>query len=139
MPLNWKLIRAGAIWAFFRTLPHELLTQTTPRTRGVLVALLFVVVVGFGAIFVYGLGLERRLARESALVYDIAALLEGGEGTLPTREELGRIRADLEGQVSSTVERVEALEARSSAAERVIETAARSVVVRSSWCSSNSA
>lgn len=120
--------RVGAIWTFIRTLPHELLTQTTPRTRGVIAVLLLVVVVGFGAIFLYGLGLERRLARDSALVYDIAALLEGGEGTLPTREELGRIRADLEGQVSSAVERVEALEARSSAAERVIETASRSVV-----------
>jgi S1-C subfamily serine protease len=120
--------RVGAIWAFLRTFPHELMTQTTPRTRGVVVAMLFVMAVGFGAIFLYGLGLERRLARESARVYDIAALLEGGEEALPTRQELGRIRADLEGQVSSAVERVEALEARSSAAERVIETAARSVV-----------
>lgn len=117
--------RTGTVWAFLRTLPHELLTQTTPRTRGILVSMLLVIVVGFGAIFLYALGLERRLARESAIVY---SLLEGGERTLPTREELSRIRADLEGQVSSAVERVEALEARSSAAERVIETAARSVV-----------
>ena len=119
---------AGTVWAFVRALPHELMTQTAPRTRGIVLAMLFVMLGGFGAIFLYGLGLERRLARESARVYDIAALLEGGEGGMPTRQELSRIRAELEGQLSSAVERVEALEARSSAAERVIETAARSVV-----------
>ena len=117
---------AGSIWAFLRTLPRELMTQTAPRTRGIVLAMLFVMLVGFGAIFLYGLGLERRL--ETARVYDIAALLEGGEGAMPPREELSRIRAELESQLSSAVERVEALEARSSAAERVIETAARSVV-----------
>lgn len=119
---------AGAIWTFFRALPHELMTQTTPRARGVVLAMPFVMLIGFGAIFLYGLGLERRLARESARVYHIAALLDGGEEAMPTRQELGRIRAEIEGQLSSAVERVEALEARSSAAERVIETAARSVV-----------
>lgn len=119
--------RAGAVWAFLRAFPYELMTQTAPRTRGVFVVMLFTMVVGFGAVFLYALGLERRLARDSARVYDIAQLLEGGEA-LPTRQELAGIRADLEGQVSSAVERVEALEARSSAAERVIETAARSVV-----------
>jgi S1-C subfamily serine protease len=118
----------GSVLAFVRSMPRELLSQTTPRARAAGVTLLLVTFALLVSLFVYSWRLDRRITRDSELVDDIAALLEGGDGAMPTRDELGRIRADLEGQLSSAVERVEALEARSLAAERVISTAARSVV-----------
>lgn len=74
------------------------------------------------------LELERRLTDGEARVTDISSLLERTERRAITQEHLGTVQAGLESDLSSTVRRVAALEARSQAVTRTIAAVSPSVV-----------
>lgn len=99
-------------------MPRELFTQTSPWFRLILVAMLAILAVGVGWLSWRSFELGEQLAAEQAMV---RKLLDEAESRTVSTESLAAARAALEG-------RVEALETRAGARERVIATASRSVV-----------
>ena len=109
-------------------IPKELVTQTHPWFRGSLVALLVLLLLSSVAILHRSLRLDERLTTEEQRVTGLAELLAHTERRALSSDELAAARTELEGQLSATVERVAALEARSDAAGRTIANAGRSIV-----------
>ena len=72
--------------------------------------------------------LNERLSRGEARVSDVSGLLARHRSEALTREELGTVRSRLETGLSTVVQRITSLEARSEAIARVIATASQSVV-----------
>ncbi len=114
------------LWLFLRGMPGELFTQTSQAARVIVAFLLLALFVGTSALAIQAWRLERRLDSEAARLGDRSAILQVWEGL--SREELRSIRDELEDRLSETVQRIEALEAQSEAAQRVIAAASRSVV-----------
>jgi S1-C subfamily serine protease len=109
-------------------IPRELVTQTHPWIRGSLLALLVLLLLSSVTILYRSLRLEERLTTEEHRVTGLAELLEHTERRALSSDDLAAARSELEGQLSATVERVAALEARSDAAGRTIANASRSIV-----------
>jgi len=114
------LDRAGALL----TGPaRELLTRTSPLVRILVAVTMLSLLAVVGLLWVRGQRLERQLDAETAMVRELARLLD--------RED-GRVR--VQGAVSANVARIEALEARFGARGRVIAASSRSVVfIQGSW------
>lgn len=114
----------GRLGLFLRSLPRELLTQTSPWSRTLLLVVIVGLVTSTSLLTVRSWRLERRLETEAARLEAVTGLLEEAERSRLAPEELERIRAELSGDLS---DRVAALEARGEAVAAVIEAASRSV------------
>ncbi len=118
----------GRTVLFLKAMPRELFTQTSPWSRGAVLLLLALLLVTTGVLLFRTTRLEGQLARQAEEVHSIAGLVEQAEENALSLEALREVRAQLETRLSDAVERVEALEARSEAGQRVVAAAARSVV-----------
>jgi len=118
------LRRAGVLVS---RVPTEIMTQTAPRVRAVVVIL---AVAAFGlssTALVRNAKIERTLQTEAARVEGLARLLGQPENRPLTVADLEAIRGDIE-ELKETETRIDELEARAGARERIIATASRSVV-----------
>ncbi len=111
---------------FLRTAPWDLATQTSPRFR--LISAALILLMGFGALGAYTLRLEQRLESEQMRVDGIAEVVAKTDREALTPEDLGEVRSELAASLSGTVERLEVLEGRVGAGQRVISAASESVV-----------
>jgi len=118
----------GRAGLFLKAMPRELFVQTSPWSRGAIVLLLALLVTTTGLLLVRTSRLEAQLARHAQGVQAVTGLLEQAEENALSLDALRAVRAELESRLSGAVERVEALEARSDAGQRVIAAAAKSVV-----------
>jgi S1-C subfamily serine protease len=112
--------------------PLDLATQTSPRFRINLVIALVLLVGMMGALTWRNFRLEDRLAEErerrAALEGLVAKLSEQGENYSYSAADLADARRGLEDRLIETMARLEALESRAGSRERVISSAAQSVV-----------
>ena len=113
---------------FLKAMPRELITQTSPWSRGAILLLLSLLLATTSLLLVRTSRLEAQLARQAQEVHTLTGLLEQVEENALSMDALRAVRGGLESELSEAVERVEALEARSDAGQRLIATAARSVV-----------
>ena len=111
----------GRMVHFLRAMPRELSSQTSTWSRGGVMLLMALLLVTTGVLLFRTAQLEGQLARQADAVHTIAGLLEQAEENDLSIEALREIRATLES-------RVEALEDRGEAGQRVVMAAARSVV-----------
>ncbi len=72
--------------------------------------------------------LRERLAQEEARMQGISGILEHARKQAVTEKDLAAVRAEIEVHLSTTAERVAALEARSAATIQIISTASKSAV-----------
>ena len=120
-----RLERAGILLA---GTPMELITQTAPSVRLSLLVVLALFIGTAGTLWIRNARIEKRLAEEAARVEGLADLLESAEGNSFSVDDYTTARQRLDRQISDTLARVQALEARSESRKRVISSAARSVV-----------
>lgn len=113
---------------FLAGITRELATQTTLWFRFGVLAMLAILVLAMVMLTRHSMDLEQRLAREQARVSGLAELLERAEREALDREDLLAMRAELESDLTTTAQRLEALEARSAAIRQVIARAAPSIV-----------
>ncbi len=107
---------------------EEFLNRTTlPFRIGVLVTLAVLIAV-FVLLVRQNIALDQRIARGEAEMVSLSKLIERTESTAISRDDLVAMRTELEGDITTAVERVEALELRSGAAARVISIASQAVV-----------
>ncbi len=118
----------GRAGLFLQAMPRELFIQTSPWSRGAILLLLALLLTTTGLLLFRTSRLESQLARQAQDVHTITGLLEQAEENALSPDALRAVRAELESRLSGAVERVEALEARSEAGQRIIAAAARSVV-----------
>ncbi len=118
----------GCAGLFLKAMPRELFMQTSPWSRGAILLLMALLLTTTSLLLFRTSRLEAQLARQAQDVHTITGLLEQAEENAFSLDELRAVRAELESQLSGAVDRVEALEARSQAGQRVIAAAARSVV-----------
>ncbi len=120
--------RWGRAALFLQAMPRELFTQTSPWSRGVVLLMLALLLAMTGMLLFRTSRLAAQLERQAQVVHSITGLLERAEENALSLEALLEVRAELESRLSDAEERVEALEARSEAGQRVIATATRAVV-----------
>ena len=117
--------RVRRLALFFGSLPREMLTRTSPRTRVVVGGALAVLLVTTGALLAYGLRLERRIDAEEARSARVAEALANlailAEGDPEARALVAELQDALTG-------RIEALEQLSDAGRRVVMAASSSVI-----------
>ncbi len=110
------------------SVPVELATRTRPLARLGLFGALTLLIAAIAALWTHSVRLERRLAEGSARVSGLAELLERQGPIHFTREDFELARAELERTLRDTAARVDSLEARAGARERVISESGRSVL-----------
>jgi len=110
---------------FVRSLPREMLTRTSPRTRVVVGGSIAVLFVTVAVVTAYGVRIEHRLeaeeqrsARVTEALANLAAITEGDP-------ELRALVAELQNALTG---RIEALERLSDAGRRVVTAASSSVI-----------
>ncbi len=99
-----------------------------PPIRPRLLILLLILIGASGALWYQNFRLQQRLAEASRQVEGLADFLERAERNSFTRDDFEVARSEWEGILTDTAERVEFLEARAGAPERIISSAARAVV-----------
>ncbi|MBT8479676.1 MAG: FHA domain-containing protein, partial [Gemmatimonadetes bacterium] len=99
------LVRRFAL--FLGTLPGELLTRTSPRTRAVVGGAFAVLLVTAGALVAYGLRLESRIDAEEARSARVAEALAGLVGLAETDPELRGLVAELQEALTGRIEALE--------------------------------
>ena len=106
----------------------DLSIQTSVWFR--IIVLLILVILAFAIVSTafFSRNIEQRLAEEQSQISGLVALLNEAESQSIKREELARIREEITKGISTTVERVEALETRSAAAQHIIAKFTKSVV-----------
>ena len=117
--------RWGGAMLFLKAIPRELFTQTAPWSRGAILMLLALLVLSTTVLAIYTVRLAAQVARQTE---EFQIIVEQTEENTLSQEVLTAIRDSLETQLSEAVERVEALEARSEAGQRVVAAAAQAVV-----------
>ena len=115
----------GRIIAFTRSMPHEMLRQTAPWTRKTSFALTSLLVVTTIFLAVRSFQLEDELDDQAE---QVLSLVQANDESM-TNEELRRLQGELESRLSSTMERVQALEAFTAAGRKVVAMAAESVML----------
>ena len=113
---------------FLARLPYELATQTTPLIRATMAVIALMLVGSTATLFVRSFNLERRITGESVRVQELVQLLDAGEQRSFSVEDFEAARAEVEEIIGGSLARLDALEARAGAAERVISAAAESIV-----------
>jgi serine protease Do len=117
------LIRRSAL--LLRSVPQELLTRTSPRTRIVVGGVFAVLIVTLITLAAYGLRVERRLGAEEERSARIAEAL-ANLATMAERDpELRALVVELQDALTG---RIEALEQMSDAGRRVVMAASSSVI-----------
>ena len=110
---------------FLRSLPRELLTRTSPRTRVVVGGAFAVLLVTVGTLTAYGLRLERRIdaseERSARVAEALGSLANLAERDPELRALVGELQEALTG-------RIQALEEMSDAGRRVVMAASSSVI-----------
>ena len=130
----WECARHGQRGPFARVgamaaaIPRELASQTAPAFRLTVVFLLAMLGIIMSALVVRSLYLERRLDQEALKVEGVAELLARAEETSLRTDDLANVQSDFEGRITSALDRLEALEARTRAGQQVVLDASRSVV-----------
>ena len=115
----------GRVSLLLRAMPRDLVRHTSPWSRGVIVLLLMLLMTTTGLLLLRIVDLDAQLARHAT---EVARSLAQAEENAFSMEAFGAGRGELESQLSVAVARVEALEARSEAGQRLVASAARSVV-----------
>lgn len=118
----------GRAAAFVGGAPRELLTQTAPWFRGVVLIALAALIAAVGVQMWRTRQLEQRLTLEAERVGGIARLLERSEREFLRREDFEQTRQEVSGQLTEAAQRLDDLETRSTATARVLANASRSVV-----------
>ena len=114
----------GRAWLLLRTLPRQLLTQTSPAVRLLAGLLVLMMVASVATALLLGVRLERRIAEEGQRVRAVEELIR--ERTDSTTDPA--VRAWFEVVAAALSERVEALEAMSDAGRRVVRESEPAVV-----------
>lgn len=114
----------GRAAAFFWAIPQELLRQTAPWTRRATFALTTLLFVITAYLSVRSFQLQSVVEQQAE---QVLSLVEADDQTM-SNAELQSLRAELESRLSSTLERVQALEAMNAAARRIVATASESVI-----------
>ena len=99
-----------------------------PPIRPRLLILLLILIGASGALWYQNFRLQQRLTEASRQVKGLADFLERAERNSFTRDDFEVARSEWEGILTDTADRVESLEARAGAPERIISSAARAVV-----------
>jgi serine protease Do len=118
-------IRRAAVFA--SRVPPEIMTQTAPRVRLVIVVLALAAIGLAGSALVRSARIERTLHSEVARVDGLARLLDRSENRAITVADIEVIRGDID-DLRDTEARIDELEALAGARERIIASASRSVV-----------
>lgn len=126
-----RLTRVGVVSrtaAFLSGAPVQLVRETSRAFRWTVGVVLVVLAATTAVLLRRSILLEERLLTEHARVAGIAELLARAKDNPSNTEDLARMLGDVEANLSATTERLQALEAQTGAAGRVIRTAARSTV-----------
>ncbi|MEJ2548081.1 MAG: trypsin-like peptidase domain-containing protein [Gemmatimonadota bacterium] len=116
--------RPGRLWQFFRHLPKDLLTQTSPPVRVALAAVALMTLVSVVTMAVFGFRLERRIDEEGRRVRNVEARIrEQGE-----RIDDPALRARYDELAIALSDRIEALEAMNEAGRTAVRNAEPAVV-----------
>jgi len=110
---------------FLASLPRELLTRTSPRTRAVVGGAFAVLLVTAGTVVAYGLRLERRIDAEEARSARVAEALSSLANLAAGDPEAHALVVELQNALTG---RIEALEEMSDAGRRVVTAASASVI-----------
>ena len=110
---------------FLASLPRELLTRTSPRTRAVVGGVFAVLLVTAGTVVAYGLRLERRIDAEEARSARVAEALASLANLAAGDPEAHALVVELQDALTG---RIEALEQMSDAGRRVVTAASSSVI-----------
>ncbi|MFQ6024265.1 MAG: trypsin-like peptidase domain-containing protein [Acidiferrobacterales bacterium] len=121
--------KLGKTTRFLANVTRDLATQTSLWFRIWVLVLLTALVVSVVLLVVQNLRLQKRVAVEGVRIEGIAEMLERTGAQTMTREELLALQAEMETRLAAAIERLEALEARSEVAARVIATASPSVAL----------
>lgn len=116
------IARKAGTWA--RVVPRELATRTSRRFRALMVLALVSLSISTIVLARRTVLLEARLVEGAQRVEGITALLEEARGQLLSSRELGEVVS----QLRATSERVDSLEALSTANRRVVAQAARATL-----------
>jgi len=108
--------------------PYELATKTAPAMRIALLLLMVTAVTLAGLGLARSTRLEHRLADELRRIDGLEALLVRAESNSYSSSDFDSARAELEEMLDASLARVEALEERAGAPERVIAAATASIV-----------
>jgi len=114
----------GRTIAFIRSMPHEMLRQTAPWTRKATFALTSLLVLVTMYLGVRSFQLENALDQQAE---QVLSLSQAETGSLSSAE-LRELRTELESRLSTTLERVQALEAMTDAGRKVVALASESVI-----------
>lgn len=114
----------GRAWLLLRTLPRQLLTQTSPSVRVLTGVLALVLLASVGVLLALGIRLERRIEAEGQRVRAVEELMRDRTDSLTDPA----IRAWFQEVAAALSERVEALEAMSDAGRRVVQESEPAVV-----------
>lgn len=113
---------------FVGGIANEFMIRTTVVFRLSVLLTLAAIIAGLAFLVQKNVALEERVARGEAEMLSLSVLIEQTEGRAITREDFLAMRAELAGDISTAIERVEALELRSGAAARVVSAASQSVI-----------
>lgn len=119
--------RWGRATTFISNLLQDATLHSTRRFRLWVVVLLTALVVSVALLVVQNLRLQKQMVREGMRIEGIADLLDKTGIESIRKKDLAEMRREVESQLAEAVRRVEALEARSAAAARIIAQASPSV------------
>jgi len=106
----------------------DLSIQTSVWFRVIVLLILLILAVAIMSTVFFSRNIEQRLAQEQSQISGLVALLNEADSQSIKREELAQMRDEISKGISTTVERVEALETRSAAAQQIIAKFTRSVI-----------
>jgi S1-C subfamily serine protease len=106
----------------------DLSIQTSVWFRVIVLLILLILAVAILSAIFFSRNIEQRLAEEQSQISGLVDLLYEAESQSIKREELARMRDEISKGISTTVERVEALETRSAAAQQIIAKFTKSVI-----------
>ncbi len=115
----------GRAIAFIRAMPHEMLRQTAPWTRKMSFALTTLLVFSTIYLVVRSFQLAGELDEQAE---QVLSLIQANDESM-TNDELRVLQSELESKLSTTLERVEALEALTAAGRKVVASSAESVML----------
>ncbi len=114
----------GRAFLVLRTIPSQLLTQTSPAVRVLIGALTVLLIASVALLLAFGVRLERRISEEGRRV----RAMEDAVRERSARLEDPEVRARFEELAGTLSQRLEALEALSDAGRRVVRDAEPAVV-----------
>lgn len=106
----------------------EFLHRTTLPFRIVMLLAIFVIVGMVIYLVQQNRELAERIAEGQSQTDSLAKMLAESEGTAITQEDLLALRGEIEGDLSTTLERVDAIESRFGAVARIVSQASQSVI-----------